>query len=159
MKPEGQAGPKVSLLRPQHKYLHNMEVRMIRYRPTTCDRRFTTITVSVDALDKLMCADDGASYIRAGGIPAQDIPWQVQALHVSRYYDRLAEVTVEEVANRPVVRLSDHDERQEGAAAVIVVDGCESIAALRDAGVRTVDVEVPWWQREEVEARLINMDV
>jgi len=132
---------------------------MIRYRPTTSDRRFTTITVSVGALDKLMCADDGASYIRAGGIPAPEIPWQVQALHISRYYDRISEIIVDEVANRPMVRLSDNDEQQEGMSAVIVVDGLETIAALRFAGVLRVDVEVPWREREEIEARLINMGV
>lgn len=132
---------------------------MIKYHPTTFDTLFKTISVSVVALDTLVCADDYPSYIRAGGTTAPELPWQVQALHISRYYDRLAEVTVEEVANRPVVRLSDNDERQEGRAPVIVVDGLETIASLRDAGIQTVDVEVPWWQRQEIEARLINMGV
>lgn len=129
---------------------------MIRYRPTTCDRRFKAITVSIEALNALVCADAYPTYIRAGGIPVSHLPWQVQAFHVSRYYDRLAEVAVDKVANRPVVRISDNDEQQDGRPTVIVVDGLETIAALRDAGVMSVDVEVPWRQWEEIEARLIN---
>jgi hypothetical protein len=55
--------------------------------------------------------------------------------------------------------LSNNDERQEGRPTVIVVDGCETIAALRDAGIQTVDVEAPWRDHDEIEARLINMGV
>lgn len=132
---------------------------MIRYRSTTCDRRFKAITVSVEALNALVCADEYPTYIRAGVTTAPELPWQVQGFHISRYYDRLAEVAVDEIASRPVVCLSDHDERQEGRPPVIVVDGLETIAAFRDAGIRTVEVEVPWWQRQEIEARLINMGV
>lgn len=129
---------------------------MIRYRPTTYDPRFKTITVSVEALDTLVSAGDYPSYVHAGGTTAPRLPWQVQAFHISRYYDRLAEVTVDEVANRPVVRLSENDERHEGRSPVIVVDGLETIAAFRDADVMSVDVEVPGRQWEEIEARLIN---
>lgn len=132
---------------------------MIRYRSTTCDRRFKAITVSVEALNALVCADEYPTYIRAGGTTAPELPWQVQAFHISRYYDRLAEVAVDEVVYCPVVRLSDNYECQEGRPPVIVVDGLETIAALRDAAILTVEVEVPWWQRQEVEARLINMGV
>lgn len=132
---------------------------MIRYRPTTCDRRFKAITVSVEVLNALVSAEDDPTYIRAGGLTDGRLPSHVQAFHLSRYYDRLGEIQVDRMAQRPVVRLSDDDERQEGRPPVIVVDGLETIAALRDAAILTVEVEVPWWQRQEIEARLINMGV
>lgn len=132
---------------------------MIRYRSTTCDRRFKAITVSIEALNALVCVDEYPTYIRAAGTTAPELPWQVQAHHVERYCDRFAEVSVDEIANRPVVRLTDNDEQLDGRPPVIVVDGLETIAALRDAGIRTVEVEVPWWQRQEIEAHLINMGV
>lgn len=132
---------------------------MIRYSPTTYDTQFKTITVSVEALDALGRTDDTPSYIRPGGIPAPDLPWWIQAFHISRYLECIGEIEVDRLARRPVVRLSNNDERQDGRSAVIVVDGLESIAALRDAGVSLVDIEVPWREREEIEARLINRDV
>lgn len=59
------------------------------------------------------------------------------------------------VAARAMVRLSDADEIAAGRDAITVVDGLETIAALRDAGLSMIEVEVLWLEAAEIEARLV----
>lgn len=127
---------------------------MIRYRSTTCSRRFRTITVNVASLDKMIRRDGFPFHIGADGRTDDRLPWQVQAYHAERYCDRFAEISVDEIAQRPVVRLSMDDERADGRSPITVVDGLETLAAFRDLGIEQIDIEVPWEQASQIEARL-----
>ena len=127
---------------------------MIRYRPTTCDSRFRTITVNVTALDKMIAADGFPFHIGVDGRTDDRLPWQVQAFHQGRYCDRFAEVSVDEIAQRPVVRLSVDDERAAGRSPITVEDGLETLAVFRDLKIQQINIEVPWEQAVQIEARL-----
>lgn len=127
---------------------------MIRYRPTTCSGRFTTITVDVTALDKMIRRDGFPFHIGADGRTDDRLPWQVQAYHVERYCNSFAEVSVDEIAQHPVVRLSIDDERAAGRSPITVEDGVETLAVFRDLGIEQIDIEVPWEQAVQIEARL-----
>lgn len=128
---------------------------MIQFRPTTHDSRFRVITIDADRLDATIAKDGFPFHIGAGGRTDGRLPWQVQAHHVERYCDRFAGIVVDGIAARAVVRLSDNDEIASGRAAITVVTGMETIAALRDAGVSMIDVEVLWQEAAEIEARLV----
>lgn len=127
---------------------------MIRYRPTTCSRRFRTITVNVAALDKMISRDGFPFHIGADGRTDDRLPWRVQAHHAERYCDRYAEITVDEIAQRPVVRLSMDDELSIGRSPITVEYGLETLAVFRDFGIEQIDIEVPWEQAIQIEARL-----
>lgn len=128
---------------------------MIRYLSTTCSRRFTTITVDVATLDSMIAADGFPFHIGADGHTDDRLPWQVQAYHAERYCNRYAEVSVDEIAQRPVVRLCMDAERAAGRSPITVEDGLETLAVFRDLGIQQIDIEVPWEQAIQIEARLI----
>lgn len=127
---------------------------MIRYKPTTCSRRFTNITVSVSALDEMISRDGFPFYIGAGGRTDDRLPWHVQAYHAERYCDRFAEVSVDRVAPRPVVRLSMPDEVAIGRSPITVENGLETLAVFHDLGIERMEIEVLWGQAAQIEARL-----
>lgn len=127
---------------------------MIRYRPTTCDSRFRIITVNVTALDKMIRRDGFPFHIGADGRTDDRLPWWVQAYHAERYCNRFAEVSVDEIAQHPVVRLSMDDELAAGRSPITVEDGLETLAVFRDLGIEQIDIEVPWEQAIQIEARL-----
>lgn len=127
---------------------------MIQFRPTTHDSRFKVITIDADRLEAIIAKDGFPFHIGAGGRTDDRLPWQVQAHHRARYCHHFAEIAVDGVAACPVVRLSDADEIAAGRAAITVVTGLETIAALRDAGHAMIEVEVLWLEAAEVEARL-----
>lgn len=127
---------------------------MIRYRSTTCSRRFKTITVNVASLDEMIRRDGFPFYLGANGHTDDRLPWQVQAHHTERYCNRYAEVSVDEIAQHPVVRLSMDDELAAGRSPITVEDGLETLAVFRDLGIEQIDIEVPWEQAVQIEARL-----
>jgi hypothetical protein len=110
--------------------------------------------VSVVALDKMISSDGFPFHIGADGRTDDRLPWRVQAYHAERYCDRFAEVSVDEIAQRPVVRLSMDDERAAGRSPITVEDGLETLAVFRDLGIEQIDIEVPWEQANQIEARL-----
>jgi len=127
---------------------------MIRYKPTTYSRRFTNITVSVAALNKMISPDGFPFYIGAGGRTDDRLPWHVQAYHTERYCDRFAEVSVDRVAQRPVVRLSMPDEVAIGRSPITVENGLETLAVFHDLRIERIEIEVLWGQAAQIEARL-----
>lgn len=127
----------------------------MRYQPTTFDRRFRTITVSVEALDAMISRDGFPFYVGAEGHTDDRLPWQVQSFHRSRYCDRFAEISVDEVAQHPVVRLSMSDERTNGRSAITLVDGLETLAVFKDLGIEQIEIEVRSSQAAEIESRLL----
>lgn len=127
---------------------------MIQFRSTTNDRRFRVVTIDADRLDATITKDGFPFHVGSEGKIDPRLPWQVQAHHIERYCNRFAEITVDSIAARPVVRLSDTDEIASGRAAITVVDGLETIAALRDAGFAMIEIEVLWREAAEIEARL-----
>jgi hypothetical protein len=128
---------------------------MIRYRPTTHDRRFTAITVSVEVLDTMIAKDGFPFHVGSEGSIDPRLPWQVQAYHVERYCDRFAEISVDEVAQRAVARLSMSAERTSGRSAITLVDGLETLAVFKDLGIEQIEIEVPWSEAAEIESRLL----
>lgn len=127
---------------------------MITYRTTANDKRFTTIAVSTMVLDEMIGQNGFPFHVGSEGTTDSRLPWQVQAFHIERYCDRFAEITVDEVVAHPVLRLSRADEISEGRSSITVIDGLETIAALRDAGIDQIEVEVLRREAVEIEARL-----
>ena len=127
----------------------------MRYQPTTCDRRFTAITVSVLALDAMISRDGFPFWIGSEGGTDPRLPWQVQAFHRSRYCDRFAEISVDEIAHCPVARLSQADERNEGRSAITLMDGLETLAVFKELAIEQIEIEVPWSEAIEIESRLL----
>ena len=128
---------------------------MITFKPTTNDHRFTTITIDAEHLDATIAKDGFPFHVGSEGRTDSRLPWQVQAHHIERYCHRFAGIVVDDVTARPVIRLSDADEITAGRSAITVVDGLETIAALRDAGVVMIEVEVLSREAAEIEARLM----
>jgi hypothetical protein len=48
------------------------------------------------------------------------------------------------------------DEIAEGRAWITLVDGLETVAVFRDLGFDSIEIEVPWEQAAEIEARLMT---
>lgn len=128
---------------------------MIMFQPTTDDHRFAKITVSAATLNAMTCKDGFPFHVGAGGEIGTHLPQHVRTFHNSRYCDRYAEIMADRTARRPVLRLSDRDEIAAGRSPITVVDGLETIAALIDAGIDLIEIEVLRSQATEIEARLI----
>lgn len=127
---------------------------MIKFKPTTYDRRFTAITVDVASLNAMIRADGYPFHIGTDGHSDDRLPWQVQAHHRYIYCDKLAEIMVDGTADRPVACLTRDDEVAEGRAKITVMAGLETLAVFRDQGLPTIEIEVPWNERIEIESRL-----